>query len=110
MKQMTILGRLNTAFAVLVTLLMAGGLLALWSEKTVTNAERRGVELANKTDRIYLDQALLSDALRGLLLDGKSDSDKKRRHDAEKDLAENLKFIENNFTNHLDLLNSIQNL
>jgi methyl-accepting chemotaxis protein WspA len=109
MKQMTILGRLNTAFAVLVTLLIIGGLLALSSEKTLTNSESRGVELANKTDRIYYNVARMSDALRGLLLDFKSD-EKKQRHEAERDLNENIKFIQQNFSNHVELMSSIQNL
>jgi len=110
MKQMTIWQRLNTAFAVLVLLLLAGGGLALWSEKTVTNAEGRGIELAYRADLIRLDQALMSDSFRGLLLDPKSEAEKKRRNDAEKDMTENLSFIETNFNNQVHLITSIHNL
>jgi methyl-accepting chemotaxis protein WspA len=110
MKQMTILGRLNTAFAVLVTLLIIGGMLALIIEKTGTNAESRGIELQNKTDRIYWNQARMSDALRGLLLDSKSEQDKRQRTEARRDLDENITFIETNFISHAELISSLQNL
>src|SRR5262245_55778022 len=104
MKQMSIWQRLNTALVgVLVLLLMAGGFLAYRSEKTVTGAERRGDEMANKIDRIFLDEALMSDALRGLLLEEKSELEKKRRRDAESDLLTNLKLMETSFGHHVDL-------
>src|SRR5712671_6221419 len=98
MKHMSIWQRLNTALAVLVVLLMAGCGLALWIKEVVTNADERGEQLANKTDKIYLDEALMSDALRGVLLDPKSEVERKSRQHAEADLAANLKFIKENFS------------
>ena len=72
MKQMNIWQRLNTALAVLVSLLLAGGGLALWIDKAVTASERRGEELANRVDRIHLHELLMHDALRGFLFEGGS--------------------------------------
>jgi methyl-accepting chemotaxis protein WspA len=112
MKQMTIWQRLNIAFAVLVVLLMAGGGLALWSERTLKDAERRGMDLAYKTDLIRLDLATLSDGLRGLLLDPKTghEGEKKRRTEAEKDLINNLTFIETNFQQNAQLISTSHKL
>jgi methyl-accepting chemotaxis protein WspA len=111
MKPMTIWQRLNTALVgVLVLLLMAAGLLALRSEKTVTGAERRGEEMGNKLDRIFYDEAAMSDALRGLLLEQKSESEKKRRRDAESDLLMTLRWMEDSLTNNIQMVSSIQNL
>ena len=63
------------ALFLLVLLLMIGCGLALSIEVAVTRAERRAQELANKKDRISLDLLLMSDSIRGLLLDPKSEAD-----------------------------------
>ena len=110
MKQMNIWQRLNAALVVLVLLLLAGGGLALWIEKTATRADRRSEELANKQERIQLDVVSMSDALRGLLLDPKNEAEKKRQHDAEADFAANLDLFEASFTNQTDLVRSIKSL
>jgi len=107
---MNILQRRNILFAVLVLLLLTGGGLALWIERTATGAERRSEQLAYRKDRINLDVVSLSDSLRGLLLDPKNDTEEKRRHDAEGDLDANFRFIEDTFSDQADLQRSIRAL
>ena len=94
-------------FAVLVLLLLTGGGLALWIERTATGADRRSEQLAYRKDRINLDLVSLSDSLRGSLLDPQNDMEEKRRHDAEGDLDANLQFIRDTFDNQADLQRSI---
>src|SRR6266568_1352305 len=108
MKQMSIWQRINTALAVLVLLLMTGGGLALWIDKAVTTSERRGEELANRVDRIHLDELLMHDALRGFLFEARVEGEKKRRNDAVAHLAANFGVIEEKFKKHPNLLHSIQ--
>ena len=108
---MTIWQRLNIASAVLIVLLMIGAGLAWWSEKTVNKAEARGVELADKTDLIYLNEALMSDAVRGLLLDAKNNEvESRRRHKAETDLLLTLESMEKEFPTYIELITSIHTL
>jgi len=110
MKQMSIWQRLNTALAVLVLLLLAGGGLALWIDTAVTTSERRGEDLAHRVNKIHLDELLMHDALRGFLFEARVEGEKKRRNDAAKDLALNFSIIEEKYKHHPQLLRSIQNL
>src|SRR5262245_15385713 len=110
MKPINIWQRRNLLFAVLVLLLFTGGGLGLWIERTTTRADRRSEQLAYRKDRINLDMVSLSDSLRGLLLDPKSDTEEKRRHDAEGDLDANFEFIRDNFSDQVDLQRSARAL
>src|SRR5256885_73907 len=92
MKPMSIWQRLTTALAVLVVLLIIGCGLALWIEKASTTANLESRDLAEKYERISFDLVLMSDAVRGSLLEIKGESEKKRR-DAEDDLMSNLNAI-----------------
>ncbi len=110
MKHMSIWQRLNTALFLLVLLLMIGCGLALSIEVAVTKAERRAQELANKKDRISLDLLLMSDSIRGLLLDPESEADRKHRPETEKALKTNLEFIKDAYRYQPALLNAVENL
>src|SRR6266436_521668 len=110
MKQMSIWQRLNTALFLLVLLLMIGCGLALYIEVAVAKAERRAQELANKKDRISLDLLLMSDSIRGLLLDPRNEADKKHRPETEKDLKTSFEFIKAAYKNQSSLLGSVENL
>src|ERR1041385_1335803 len=109
MKQMTIWQRLNTALFVLVLLLMAACGLALWIVQSRTDADVRAQDLASKTEHVSLDLLLLSDSLRGLLLDPRSEAERRHRTDVEKNLDMTLKYIEDNFKQS-DLLAAVQNI
>src|SRR5215471_16931165 len=102
MKHMTIWQRLNIALAVLVLLLMAGGGLALWIEYARAAADRESEKLDTSNDRIWHELAVMSDAVRGLmLLEPKSEleklernNEKNRRHAAEVALTKHLDEVE----------------
>ncbi len=110
MKHMTIWQRLHTALAVLVALLMLGVAAALWVEETRWTAAHRSDQLSGAQDRIYLSLVRLSDAERGLLLDPKSEDEKKRRHDAETSLASSLDSMQREFRDHAELTTSLKTL
>ncbi len=108
MKPMTLLQRLNTALALLILLLLVGVLLAFWIEKTSSLSVHRRDELGDLKDRLHLDAARMSDALRGLLLDPKNESEKKRRKEAETDFDKGLDAIQTSFADWPELLNSVK--
>jgi methyl-accepting chemotaxis protein WspA len=110
MKNMSIWQRLNTALFLLVLLLMIGCGLALYIEVAVTKTERRAQELANKKDRISLDLFVMSDSIRGLLLDPKSEADRKHRPETERDLKTSFDFIKDAYKDRPGLLSSVENL
>jgi methyl-accepting chemotaxis protein WspA len=110
MKQMTIWQRLNTALAVLILLLMVGVGLALWVEKTAATAARRSDALNDKKNLIHFDLILMSDALRGMLVDPTSEVETKRREAAVHDLTESLDVIRTTHTDRSDLVRSVRNL
>ncbi|MGD0259448.1 MAG: methyl-accepting chemotaxis protein [Verrucomicrobiota bacterium] len=110
MKTVTIWQRLNTAFWLLIVLLLAGVGLALWVAAARSAAVHRSDQLSAAKDRIAYDVVLISDTVRGLLLDPKNDSEKRRKHEAEADLASQLNFIQREFSKYPDLMHSVGNL
>ena len=89
---------------------MAGVGLALWVASARSAAAHRSDELSAAKDRIAYDVVFISDTVRGLLLDPKNDAEKRRKHDAEMDLALQLKFIQSEFSEYPDLMRSVSNL
>ena len=110
MKNVTIWQRLNTAFWLLIVLLLAGVGLALWVASARSAAACRSGELSAAKDRIAYNVVFISDTVRGLLLDPKNEAEKRRKHDAEMDLALQLKFIQSEFSEYPDLMRSVSNL
>ncbi len=110
MKIVTIWQRLNIAFWLLIMLLLAGVGLALWVANTRAAGVHYSDELAATKDRIAYDVVLLSDTVRGLLLDPKNEAEKRRKDHVEKDLAEQLRFIRTKFVSDADLMRSVNNL
>lgn len=106
---MTIWQRLNTALAVLVLLLIAGCGLALWIERVRIDAERDSELLDTAQDRIRLEIASISDALRGVLIDPKNEMEPKRRRDSERALVDNVATIETGFPKENEPQRALQN-
>ena len=79
MKIVTIWQRLNTAFWLLIVLLLAGVGLALWAANARSAGVHRSDQLAAAKDRIAYDVVLISDTVRGLLLDPKNEAEKRRK-------------------------------
>ena len=104
MKKMTFLQRLST-FMVLIILLSICAGWAYWA------ARSRIDRLTDARSRINYDVALLSDGLRGQLLDPRSEADKDRYQQGQKDLLENIRAIQSANADQAALksaLNSVQ--
>jgi methyl-accepting chemotaxis protein WspA len=110
MKELTIWQRLNTAFWLLIVLLLAGVGLALWAAAARTAEAHRSDQLSAAKDRVAYDVVFISDTVRGLLLDPKNEAEKRRMRDAEADLAAQLKFIQSEFSDHPALMRSVRSL
>ena len=110
MKTLTIWQRLNTAFWLLIVLLLAGVGLALWVAKARSEGVQRSDQLGAANESIAYKMVLLSDTVRGLLLDPRNELEKRRRTETETDLTAQLKAIESTFPNYPDLLRSVDNL
>jgi methyl-accepting chemotaxis protein WspA len=110
MKGVTIWQRLNTAFWLLIVLLLGAVALALWVSAVRSAGVRRSAALSEARDRIAYDVVYISDTVRGLLLDPKNVAEQRRKHDAEMDLAAKLKFIQSEFPEYPDLMLSVSNL
>ena len=110
MKTVTIWQRLNTAFWLLIVLVLAGVGLALWAAAAGSARVRRGDQLSEPKNSIKYDVLFISDTVRGLLLDPKNEAEKTRKGEAEKDLAKQLETIRTGFPNHPDLMGSVSNL
>jgi methyl-accepting chemotaxis protein WspA len=106
----TIWHRLNAAFWLLIVLLLAGVGLALWVAATRAAAVHRADLLSAAGDRIAYDVVLVSDTVRGLLLDPRNEAEKSRKRKAENDLAAQMGFIQREFGSDPDLMASLANL
>jgi methyl-accepting chemotaxis protein WspA len=110
MKIVTIWQRLNIAFWLLVVVLLAGVCLALWVVNIRADGAHRCDELSATKNRITYDVVLISDTVRGLLLDPKNESEKRREREVEAELAAQLRFIQTEFADHADLMRTVNNL
>ncbi|MGO8930760.1 MAG: methyl-accepting chemotaxis protein [Limisphaerales bacterium] len=102
--------RLNTAFWLLILLLLASVLLALWVAPARSAGVHRCDQLSAAKNSIAYDVVLISDTVRGLLLDPKNEAEKRTKRDAETDLALQLKFIQTAFADHADLIHLVNDL
>ena len=110
MKTVTIWQRLNAAFWLLILLLLAGVGLSLWVASARSDGVHRSDQLSAAKDRIAYDVVLISDTVRGLLLDPRNEPEKRRKHEAEADLASRLTFIQREYSQYPDLMHSVSNL
>src|ERR1019366_4857307 len=101
---------INTAFWLLIVLLLAGVGLALWVASARSASAHRSDQLSAAKDRIAYDVVLISDTVRGLLLDPRNEPEKRRKHEAEADLASRLTFIQREYSQYPDLMHSVSNL
>jgi len=110
MQKMTIRQRLNVALLLFILLVLAGVGLALWVAEARSSALLRSDHLSAARDRIAYNVVLISDTVRGLLLDPKDELEKKHKREAETDLGNNLDFIQATYPTHAGLFNSVTNL
>ena len=110
MKKTTIWQRLNTTLLMLILVLLAGVGLALWVAEARMSATQRIEQLSATRDRIRYDVLLISDTVRGLLLDPKNDAEQNQKREAEVDLMATLNSIPANYTNDAPLMTTVNRL
>ena len=110
MKKSTIWHRLNTTLLMLILVLLAGVALALWVAEARVAASQRSEQLSAVRDRIRYDVVLVSDTVRGLILDPKNEAERKQKRDAEDDLAATLGSIPATYSSYLPLMMIVNNL
>lgn len=109
-KTLTHWQRVNTSLKVLILLLIIGAALAWWVENTRSKIDHRSDQLENNAALVRLKVLEMSDAFRGLLLDPKSEADKKMGADAEKELERLLNTLQDDNSGDETLVKSIRNL
>jgi methyl-accepting chemotaxis protein len=102
--------RLNTAFWLLIVLLLASVGLAFWVADSRSAIDKRSEQLAAARGNIAYKVVLISDTVRGLLLDPKNELERTHMTEAEKELASELRFIQTTFADYPDLLHSADKL
>jgi methyl-accepting chemotaxis protein WspA len=109
-KTLTHWQRVNTSLKVLILLLIIGAALAWWVENTRSKIDHRSDQLENNAALVRLKVLEMSDAFRGLLLDPKSEADKKLGLDSGKELERILNMLQDDYPNDESLVKSIRNL
>jgi methyl-accepting chemotaxis protein WspA len=107
---MTIWQRLNMALLLLVALLLTGVSLAMWVQEARLGAARRSEQAGDGRDRVHSYVILMEDALRGQLLDPKSEMEKNRLKLAEHELLSEVHTIEREFGNDAEMIRSVKDV
>jgi len=110
MKPMTIWQRLNTVLMLQTILLMAAAGLSFWVERSHSSATERNARLTTTLDTIKYDVLLITDSLRSLALEPKSDLERKRRREAESDLREKLRTLQEAASSSAELVLAAKDL
>jgi len=90
MKKMTLWQRLNIALVLMIILLVGGFYVVYWTQKARSESKLRIGELTTAKARVRLDMVEADDAVRGLLLDPKSEFEKSRWRQALTDFGANV--------------------
>ncbi|HOX57349.1 MAG TPA: methyl-accepting chemotaxis protein [Candidatus Paceibacterota bacterium] len=102
--------RLNIAFWILIVLLLAGVGLALWAANARATADTRSEQLAAARSSITYKGVLISDTVRGLLLDPGNQLELQYKREAEDALTNQLNSIQATFAEHPGLVQAVSNL
>jgi methyl-accepting chemotaxis protein WspA len=108
MKNMTIWQRLNTALLLLILLLIVGVGLAVWGEKTSANVDLHDAELTSAQDYVSLEIVRMSESIRSVLSQPKSERDKVQK-EREASIKSGLtKFDKKPFSDYTDLQSAVR--
>jgi methyl-accepting chemotaxis protein WspA len=110
MKKMTIWQRLNIALVLMILLLLGGFAVFFWTDKARSDSRILVAELTNAKDKVHLDLVEADDAVRGLLLDPKSELEKGRWRQAQTDLAANIDGTQAASRTHPEMVATAKNL
>ncbi len=110
MKKQPIWQHFNTALLLLILLLLASVGLAIWVADARLRNAQRSEQLSVLNGRIPYDVVLISDAVRGLMLDPRNEAEQRQKREAEEDLKASLNAVPPAFTNQLALMTAVRNL
>jgi len=110
MKPKSIRQRLNRVVLLLTALLVAGIVLAVWMERARSKAASLGEQLTGAKYAVYYDVMGMSDSLRAVAQDPRSELERKRWREAEEDLKERLHFIQAAAADSLSLQLAVHNV
>ena len=110
MKKMTLWQRLNIALALMILLLVGGFFVVHWTQNALQDSKLRIGELTTARAKLRLDLAEADDAVRGFLLDPKSELEKSRWRQASTDLKASIDHAESAAHNHTNLVETIVSL
>jgi methyl-accepting chemotaxis protein WspA len=97
---------ISVAFWLLIGLLLASLIVAIWAADARAGVDRRCAQLNASQDTIAYRTLLLNQTVRGLLLDPQNEAEKKLKSESETDVAEQLKLMQNEFDQHSALVRS----
>jgi len=110
MNKTTVWRQLNTAQLVLIGLLIVGVCLALWIERARSETTHQSDRLAKDVGRLQSDFALMSDSVRGVLLNTQNEFERAHRDTATKDITETINELQRDFAGQPDLNRALGNL
>lgn len=106
MKKMTLWQRLNIALVLMILLLVGGFYVVHWTQKAESEASLRVAELTTAKARVHLDLAEADDAVRGYLLDPKSELEKGRWRQASTGLKASIDQAQHAANGHTNLFDA----
>ncbi len=110
MTPMTIRQRLNAVVLLLILLLLIGAGLGTWMAAARSNANNLAGQLSGARYGLYYDVMVMTDGLRNLALDPKSELDKQRLHDAQEDLRATLSRLRSSYGQFAELQAALRTL
>jgi methyl-accepting chemotaxis protein len=110
MKNIAVWRRLNAAPLLLILLVLLSLGLSLWVANSRLAATQRAEQLSSAQDRIRYNVVVISDTVRGLLLDPKNEAEKKQKYEAEQELDDSLNRIPAAYTNQFALMTTVNQL
>ena len=110
MNKLTTWQRLNAGTAAIIGLILLGLSVAFVMERANSAADQRASELNFLRDRINLDLSQMSDALRGLLIDPKNETERNHLKTVETDFLSVCDPVQPSLGNHPGLANALKNL
>ncbi|MST95311.1 MAG: methyl-accepting chemotaxis protein [Pedosphaera sp.] len=102
--------QLNAAQVALIVLLIIGASLTFWIEHTRAAAGDRSDHLARNSERIRSDFAVMSESVRGVLLNTRNENERVRRETAAKDLADTFAELQKEYGSQPELAAALKTL
>jgi methyl-accepting chemotaxis protein WspA len=110
MKKITLWQRLNIALALMVLLLLGGFYVVYWTQRALSESKLRIAELATAKAKVRLDLVEADGAIRGFILEPKSDVEKGRWRQTSTDLGASIKGLKDAADGRANLAEAAANL